>query len=199
MHALIVVSHPNPKSLSHSVAARIGEGVLLSNTDNSFEIADLAAEGFDPRFTMADIAVHLKEAPPTKDILAEQARIDRADALALVYPIYWWSMPGLLKGWIDRVFANGWAYDENSVTGVEKKLQRLRVHLVALGAADQRTYERRGYLGAMKTQIDHGIFDYCGAPVITSELLLESQTSPIDFHLDAAHAIGRTLFSAPKG
>jgi putative NADPH-quinone reductase len=48
-------------------------------------------------------------ATPPADVLAEQARIDRADALVLVFPIYWWSLPGLLKGWIDRVFVNGWA------------------------------------------------------------------------------------------
>src|SRR5688572_9025064 len=99
MHALIVISHPEPASLTHGVAAHVAEGVSLSG--NSFEIADLAAEAFDPRFTAADLAVHRRKAPPPADVAAEQARLDRADALVLVYPVYWWSMPGLLKGWID--------------------------------------------------------------------------------------------------
>ena len=198
MHALIVVAHPNPKSLSHSVAAHVAEGVSQADPGNSFEIADLAAEAFDPRFTATDIAVHLREAPPSADVAAEQARIDRADALVLVYPVYWWSMPGLLKGWIDRVFANGWAYDEGADTKLVKKLRHLRVHLVAIGGADLRTYARHGYFGAMKTQIDHGIFDYCGASVVTSELLLESEMQDPTSHLDAARAIGRTLFTPSK-
>ena len=46
-------------------------------------------------------------------------------------------MPGLLKGWVDRVFSNGWAYEETADGDVVKKLGRLRVHLVALGAASQ--------------------------------------------------------------
>lgn len=196
MHTLIVIAHPNPKSLSHSVAAHVAEGVSLSDPGNSFEIADLAAEAFDPRFTADDVAVHRREAPPPADVAAEQARIDRADALVLVYPVYWWSMPGLLKGWIDRVFANGWAYDEGPDFKLVKKLHCLQVHLVGIGGADAGTYTRHGYFGAMKTQIDHGIFDYCGARVVTSELLLGSETQDPNPHLEAARAIGRNLFHA---
>jgi NAD(P)H dehydrogenase (quinone) len=195
MHALIVVAHPDPKSLSHSVTAQVATGVALSGDGHSFEIADLAAEGFDPRFTATDLAVHRRDVPAPADVAAEQARIDRADALVLVYPLYWWSMPGLLKGWIDRVFANGWAYDYSPDSGVVKKLRSLRVHLVAIGGADLRTYARHGYFGAMKTQIDHGIFDYCGARVMTSELLLESEAPDLNSHLMAAREIGRRLFT----
>ncbi|MEZ0472376.1 NAD(P)H-dependent oxidoreductase [Luteimonas salinilitoris] len=198
MHALIVVAHPEPASLSHGIAAQIAEGVSLSGPGHSYEIADLAAEGFDPRFTAADLAVHRSQALPPADVAAEQARIDRADALVLVYPVYWWSMPGLLKGWIDRVFANGWAFDFGPETGLVKKLRHLRVDLVAIAGADARTYARHGYSGAMKTQIDHGIFDYCGACVATSELLLESETQDPRAHLDAARTIGRRLFNAPR-
>lgn len=107
-------------------------------------------------------------------------------------------MPGLLEGWIDRVFANGWAYDYSLKTGVVKKLRHLRVHLVAIGGADLRTYARHGYFGAMKTQIDHGIFDYCGACVMTSELLLESETQDPASHLDPARAFGRNVFNVSK-
>lgn len=129
-------------------------------------------------------------------MLAEQARIDRADALVLVYPVYWWSMPALLKGWIDRVFANGWAFDFNlEANRFEKKLGHLRVHLLGVGGADAGTYGRHGYETAMKTQIDHGIFDYCGARVLTSELLLESESQDPGLHLRTARAIGRGLFT----
>jgi NAD(P)H dehydrogenase (quinone) len=37
------------------------------------------------------------------DILREQQRVERADMLVFVFPVYWWSVPGLLKGWFDRV------------------------------------------------------------------------------------------------
>ncbi|AZC56608.1 MULTISPECIES: NAD(P)H-dependent oxidoreductase [Pseudomonas] len=193
MHALIVVAHHDARSLSHSLAAQVAEGLGPSH---SFEIADLFAEAFDPRFNAADHAVHRRQEQPPADVLAEQARIDRADALVLVYPVYWWSMPALLKGWIDRVFANGWAFDFSlEENRTEKKLGHLRVHLLGVGGADAGTYGRHGYEAAMKAQIDHGIFDYCGARVLTSELLLESESQDPALHLRTARSIGRDLFS----
>ena len=196
MHALIVVAHPDQASLTHAVAGQVAEGIAASGPRHSFEIADLAAEGFDPRFTQADVALALKEAKPLVDVAAEHERIDRADALVLVYPVYWWSFPGLLKGWIDRVFTQGWAYEDEGGGKLIKKMQRLQVHLIALGGADHRTYARHGYFGAMKTQIDHGIFGYCGAPVVTSELLLPSEAGFPAAHLDTARAIGARIFAS---
>lgn len=193
-HALIVVAHPDAQSFTHAVAAQVGESLVQSGAGRSFEIADLAAEGFDPRFTATDNAIFHKRTPLSADIAAEQARIDRADALVLVYPVYWWSMPALLKGWIDRVFSNGWAYEEDENLKVTKRLGRLDVHLLAVGGSDLRTYARHGYFGAMKTQIDHGIFEYCGARVLTSELLAGSQTQDGAANLETARAVGRKLF-----
>jgi NAD(P)H dehydrogenase (quinone) len=196
MHALIVVSHPHTQSLIHSVAARVAEGVVASDGEHTFEIADLMAEGFDPRFTKIDVDIaNLRETTVPHDVATEQARIERADALVLVYPVYWWSMPGLLKGWIDRVFTNGWAYDDSPETGLVKKLAHLPVHLIAIGGADMRTYGRHGYFGAMKLQIDHGIFNYCGASVVTSELFVPATSDVATEHLEAAMVIGRRIFS----
>ena len=193
MHATIVVAHPHSGSLTQAIARKVSEGLVAACDRHSFEIVDLMAEGFDPRFTARDAAVLLREAAPSPEVVAEQARLDRSDALVLVYPVYWWSMPALMKGWIDRVFSNGWAYDDTG-TGIVKKLGRLPVHLIAIGGADRRTYDRHGYAQAMKAQIEHGIFDYCGAPVLTSELLHLSDEGAPEALLDRALAIGRGVF-----
>lgn len=191
MHALIVVSHPEPESLTHALAAELAQGITADASQNTFEIADLAAEGFDPRYQLTDLALSRNQAPAPAEIVAEQARIDRADALALVYPVYWWSFAALLKGWIDRVFTNGWAYDETE----DGLLQRLPVHLLAIGASGRRTYDKHGYDAAMRTQIDHGIFGYCSARVVTSELLcIPDEGFPQSF-FDTARRIGQDLFS----
>ena len=194
MHALIVVSHPLSTSLTHSVAAAIAQGVAESGSHHSAEIADLTREGFSPVFAEPDIAAFRQTGATPSDAIAEQARIDNAAALVLVFPIYWWSMPGLLKGWIDRVFSNGWAYEETADGNVVKKLGRLRVHLVALGAASQQTYDKHGFTDAFNAQIVHGIFDYCGATVASSQMLLLPDLQTAEAHLEAGRQLGRKMF-----
>lgn len=196
MHSLIVVAHPNPNSLTHAIAQRVAAGITSANPHHTFELADLAEEGFDPRFNQADQALFTKQATAPADVAAEQQRLDRADALVIVYPIYWWSFPALLKGWIDRVFAQGWAYEDSDNGKVVKKLQRLQVHLVAIGGADEGTFTRHGYAPAMKTQIDHGIFDYCGASVRSSSVLLASDAGYPAAHLETAQKIGAGVFAS---
>ncbi len=192
MHGLIVVSHPLPGSLTGAVARQVAAG--LEQAGHSFELADLAAEGFDPRFNPNDVAVHLRQTVVDPAVAAEQARVERADALVLVYPVYWWSFPALLKGWIDRVFVNGWAYEETPDGTVVRKLGHLPIHLVAIGGADLRTYARHGYFGAMRTQIEHGIFGYCGAPVRRSELLVPGEARDAAEMVAAAERVGRAIF-----
>lgn len=113
--------------------------------------------------------VHRTRATPPADVLAEQARID-------------------------RVFINGWAIDYGPDTPVVKKLRHLQVHLLAVGAADEGAFDRHGYANAMRTQIDYGIFDYCGAKVVTSALLLESESGGAQAHLQKARGVGQGLF-----
>lgn len=193
MHALFVVAHADQQSFTHAVTAEVAKG--LADSGHSFEIADLSEQGFDPRFGTADLAKFRNQGEVPDDVRFEQLRIERADALVLVYPIYWWSFPALLKGWIDRVFTNGWAYEERSDGSLDKKLGDLQVHLLAIGGANLRTFARHGYFGAMRTQIDHGIFDYVGAAVRTSELLLPAEAGFPEAHLHKAQDIGRRVFA----
>ncbi|CAH2604585.1 NAD(P)H oxidoreductase YRKL / Flavodoxin 2 [Rhodovastum atsumiense] len=199
MHALVVTAHPDAASFTHAVARQVIAGIE-AHPGHTTEMADLAAEGFDPRFTVADIALFNRRGAADAGVLAEQRRIDRADLLVLVYPIYWWSMPGLLKGWIDRVFTQGWAYDDQPEGTTVKRLGRLAVQLVGIGGADQGTFARHGYADAMRTQIDHGIFGYCGAPVVGSDVLLHADAPSREKVLHQAFNIGsRLAAAAPHG
>lgn len=195
MHALIVVSHPLTSSLTHRAAQAVAAGITGETPENSVEFADLAQEGFNPLFSAADHAAFSEGAPLPADVLAEQARIARADALVLVFPIYWWTMPGLLKGWIDRVFSNGWAYEEGANGKVSGKLGHLPVHLLALGGSDMKTFEKHGYAQAWNTQIAHGIFDYCGAPVRTNATLMLPDFGTPEALLNEAQKIGERIIT----
>lgn len=190
-HSLVVMAHPAAASLTRAVTLAIVQE--LQAIGHTTQEADLAGEGFNPIFGPADHASYAAGRPTPNDVLREQRRIDQADHLILVYPVYWWSMPALLKGWIDRVFISGWAFDEDVEHGIVKRLGHLKVHLVALGGADRATYARHGYGQAMQTQIEHGIFDFCGAPVITSQLITTNDPDAPTLPLEAARYISRCL------
>lgn len=198
MHALIVVSHPLTDSLTQQVAEAVAQGITQASRENSSEIASLTQEGFNPVFNAGDHTAFTNGAPLPADVLKEQARIEKADALVLVFPIYWWAMPGLLKGWIDRVFSNGWAYEEGANGKVSGKLGHLPVHLVALGGSDMKTFDKHGYAQSWKTQIAHGIFDYCGAPVRTNATLMLPDFGTPQALLQEVLKLSEQIFPRPQ-
>lgn len=159
MKTLIVTAHPDGTSLTASLAAALADALAPEEV----EVIDLDAEGFDPRFRAEDRAAYRGESEPPADVRSYQRRLDQADQLILVFPVYWWSMPALMKGWIDRVFINGWAFDIVPDEGTRRRLGDLTVHLLLVAGDAAGTYDRHGYEHAILTQIVHGVIDYCGA------------------------------------
>lgn len=172
-NALVVMSNPAESSLTREISTAI-IGTWRAQGYHA-DMVDLFAEGFDPVFGPADHAAFIGTDEMPDAVRAEQRRIDRADHLILVYPVYWWAMPALLKGWIDRVFVAGWAFDEDGKGRITKKLGRLKVSLIAIAAASDAIYTKRGYRDAMQVQIETGIFDFCGASVVSSKLVTPDQ------------------------
>ena len=158
MHVLTVLDHPNPASFSAAVAQKFMEGAQAAG--HSVELADLHAEGFDPRWSMQDIAADENGSAPA-DVLKEQTRIARADAICMVFPLFWWGMPSMTKGWVDRVWTWGWAYDQ--LDDPEQSLQRTRsgVLLIPAGARSDEMKDA-GYLAALETAWVDGTFGYFG-------------------------------------
>ncbi|TRW80287.1 flavodoxin family protein [Mycolicibacterium sp. 018/SC-01/001] len=191
-HTLVVVAHPDPTSLCHHVANAVAAAAAHSG---SAEIADLAWEGFDPRWTAADRAAYQGTAPVPVDVVAEQVRVTKATHLVLVFPVYWWSMPALLKGWIDRVFVSGWAFGYTSAGDVEPALQWLTIHVLPVAASSAGVYDRHGYEKAMRAQIEHGLIDFCGAVRGAMAFIHDSEDLPDSTRAVAAavDAIGAAL------
>lgn len=197
MKVLSVVCHPEPSSLTWSVHAAFREAMLAAAPDTELDLIDPHGDDFQPGFTTADLAAVRFEGPLDDQILDYQRRVNAADALLLVTPIYWWSVPAMLKGWFDRVFTNGWAY-ELTEAGVRGSLQDRPVQLLALGATDAEAYERHGYESAFHTQIDYGVFSYCGLTQIDTQVffsVIDPEFGGVDprVHLDRAAELGRSF------
>lgn len=188
MHVLTVLDHPDPNALSAAAARAFMAGVERSG--HTTELADLHAEGFDPRWTMADAEADGPETCPP-DVRREQARIGRADAICLVFPYFWWGMPAMTKGWVDRVWSWGWAYDQ--LADRDLSLQRPRpCQLLIPAGARSDEIERDGYAEAMHTIWTKGTGGYFGLTPRRIEFLCGSTGSEPRRKalLDTCHKIG---------
>ncbi len=84
MPTLIVTAHPDPDSLTHTAAQQLRERLEAEGVE--VDVAHLAQEGFDPRFSANDRADYKGGSITGPDVLAEQARLDRATDVVLVSP-----------------------------------------------------------------------------------------------------------------
>lgn len=158
--ALIVVTHPVSGSLSHTITNRIGEE--FAGRGNNVDVADLHAEGFSPAMTVHDIALYRGGGESAPEILREQKRVEKADVLVFVFPVYWWSVPSMLKGWFERVLNGGWAYRVDENGRIVGNMRDVPVLLVATAAGDESGYQRHGYSQAIQNQVVEGVFKYSG-------------------------------------
>jgi NAD(P)H dehydrogenase (quinone) len=174
---LIVHAHHEPKSFTSALARTAAE--TFTEQGHRVDFSDLYAMKFDPvsdrrNFTMVGdpnffkqqqeelyAAEHLGFAP---EIEAEMQKLERCDLLVFSFPLWWFGLPAILKGWVDRVFAYGRIYGRGR--WYDKGLGRGKraMVLVTTGGAKS-AYDRKGLhpeLDAILTPIHHGIFWFNG-------------------------------------
>ena len=198
MGTLIVTAHPDTDSLTHHAAHRLQQ--LLGDAASTF--AHLAQEGFDPRFTVQDRRDNLTRQISDPAVVAEQERVDDATDVVLVFPVYWWSMPALLKGWIDRVFITGWAFGFDESDRLVPSLGRLTMHLLPISGTAEESFARHGYAESFTTQIHHGIIDYCGIQRGATAFVYDSESgddTAVARDLDVAAGTIVRAISAGRG
>lgn len=124
MHVYIVFAHPSIKSFTWEVLNAFKCG--LQDAGHSFEIGDLYEINFQSDMDLAQYERETgmdPDAPAPDDVRLEQSKIDRADALAFVYPVWWSDCPAKLKGWFDRVLTYGYAYSYTNGQHVTSKIR----------------------------------------------------------------------------
>jgi NAD(P)H dehydrogenase (quinone) len=188
---LVVYAHPEPRSLN--AALRDLAVDALRAAGHEVEVSDLYAMGWKAvadgtDFLDRDPAARLHYGRESRrahdggtqapDIVAEQAKILRADALVLQFPLWWFAPPAILKGWIDRVFANGFAYGIGTYEGARYGLRYGEGRLVGKRALVSVTtggppthYSDRGVNGAVEDllfPLTHGTLFYAGIAVLPS-------------------------------
>jgi len=197
MHVYLIFAHPSQRSFSRQVLDAFVEG--LEEAGHSYEIADLYAMGFQAEM---DEAEYLRETsgnpglPVPLDVEHEQAKINRAQGLVFIYPLWWSDCPAKLKGWFDRVLTCGYAYfyDESGARGTRMSIEKALV-LCSAGHTVEHL-EETGVTGAMRRIMLQDRLLGVGVRQARLEILggmMPLDDTHRDQNLRKAHELGRTF------
>ncbi|MFQ3573804.1 MAG: NAD(P)H-dependent oxidoreductase [Thermodesulfovibrionales bacterium] len=163
MRQIVIYSHPNPKSFCFAIKDRIIE--TLKDLGDEVIVRDLYGMNFNPVLGKTDFeALHSNTV--LDDIKVEQELISSSDVLNFVYPIWWTSMPSMMKGYIDRVFLHGFAYRIDPDTGVVPLLRGKKTFIFNTMGTPNEIYEKNGMIKSLRMTSDTGIFEFCGIEVV---------------------------------
>ncbi|MFE3095404.1 NAD(P)H oxidoreductase [Streptomyces sp. NPDC059248] len=175
-HTLLVLAHPRADSLTARVAGRLRD--RLTEGGGTVDLLDLHREDFDPRLTPADEPDwENREKEYSPEVRAQMARVARAHDIVVVFPVWWYSVPAVLKGWIDRVWNYGFAYGRST-----PRLAGKRMIWLGLAGADADGWTRSGLDDALDLQLRVGISRFCGIDDATVRLLHGTELSGIPPH-----------------
>jgi len=185
MNCFIVYWHPEPRSFNGALLAATRD--TLTKAGHQVRVSDLHAMGFDPvsgrhNFTTVKDPDFFKQqleelhadehdgfAPA---IETELENLEWCDLLILQFPLWWFGLPAVMKGWVDRVFAMGRTYGgghfyENGV------FQGKRAMLSLTTGGPREAYEPGGFNGDMAgilRPINRGILRFVGFAVLAPQV-----------------------------
>jgi NAD(P)H dehydrogenase (quinone) len=216
MNVLLVYAHPEPTSLNGSLRdfsvqrlQAAGHTVQVSDLYAMNWKASLDADDAPPRdatkpfHASLDSKVAYAEGTQAADIAREQEKLLWADALILQFPLWWFTMPAILKGWVDRVYAYGFAYGvgehSDSRWGErygEGKMQGKRAMLMVTTGGWESHYATRGINGPMDDllfPIQHGILYYPGFEVVPPFVVYRTSRMDAARYAETCDELGRRL------
>lgn len=177
MHVFIVYAHPSKQSFSCQMKDTFIKSLIDHN--HTYELSDLYEMQFNDKLSESE---YLREAfyknTPNipEDVLLEQEKIQKADIIVFIYPVFWTECPAILTGWFQRVWTYGFAYGEQ----VTMKQLKKALFLVSMGGnLDDSIHQQQ--VKAMKTvMLDDRINDRA----IEKEMLIFEQTSREQIYSD---------------
>lgn len=216
MNVLLVFAHPEPKSLNGSLKdfmvqrmEKSGHQVQVSDLyamqwkavlDANDNIAKQEGERFDPSQNSQQAFYNNTQ---SADIACEQEKLRWANAVILQFPLWWFSMPAILKGWVERVYTYGFAYGVGEHSDKhwgnrygEGNLAGKRAMLVVTAGGWESHYDARGINGPINDilfPIQHGILFYPGFDVLPPYVIYRTGRVDEDAFAQACDELGERL------
>ncbi|MCQ4631581.1 NAD(P)H-dependent oxidoreductase [Shinella sp. CPCC 100929] len=126
MRILLLLAHPLEESFAGSVAETVRRKLVANG--HTVDLLDLYREDFDPRLTPSERARFFEPSYDPSEAEPFVSRLKAADGLVLVFPQWWFNFPAILKGFFDRVFAPGVAYENDPAGGrIQPRLDNIHL------------------------------------------------------------------------
>jgi putative NADPH-quinone reductase len=109
VRVLVIYCHPVAESFAAAAHATVLEALAAGG--HAVTDVDLYAEGFDPVMSRQDRLDYQNTARNVRPVRKYDEQLATAEAIVLVYPAWWYGMPAMLKGYFDRVWLPGVAFD----------------------------------------------------------------------------------------
>jgi len=185
----ILIVHANPEPHSFTAALKDHADAVLTRLGHLVTVSDLHSLDFDPvsrkedftvladpahfRYNKEQAAAMAQGTPAQKfagfapALADELAKVDAADLIIVTAPVWWYALPAIAKGWIDKVLAQGFAYDHHH-TFDKGLLRGKKILLAVTTGGPEAAYVPGGYgtLEANFFPVHHGTFWYCGLTVL---------------------------------
>jgi len=162
MNQVIILAHPKQDSFSASITEQLQKEMIKQG--DQVKIRDLYKMKFSPVLNEGELAYN-KEGETCPDIAVEQNYLYWADEITVIYPLWWNAFPAILKGYIDRVFTNGFAF-RITEKGPEGLLKGKKVKLITTAGMTEESLRNSGVYESLKVTQDEGVFEFCGMEVL---------------------------------
>lgn len=181
MQVLIIHAHPEKQSFCSSLARHAKE--QLTQQGHTVQTSDLYAMGFNPVGGENDFSarsnpdyfkyqveqVHAYEHDHFRpDVKTEMDKLLNCDLLIFNFPLWWFGLPAILKGWVDRVFAMGFAYGNGKGVYENGTFSDKTAFLCFTTGGPEIAYNggKNGGLDSILFPIHHGMFYFTGMTVL---------------------------------
>ena len=163
MKISVILAHPDRSSFNHAIAQTVVE--QLENNGHGVFFHDLYGEDFDPLL----IGKEIPQDASLPRIIGEHCKeIREAEGIIIVHPNWWGQPPAILKGWIDRVFRPGIAYEfleGDSGEGIPAGLLRAKAAVVINTSNTEPEREKSVFGDPLETIWKNCVFGLCGVDV----------------------------------
>ncbi|CCD22545.1 NAD(P)H-dependent oxidoreductase NDAI_0A03880 [Naumovozyma dairenensis CBS 421] len=203
---LIIFAHPDRRSLNGSLLDATVK--RLESQGREVKVSDLYGMNWKSEITEDDFpethekGTRLKVVSEslnafqhhklTPDVVAEQEKLKWADLVIFQFPLWWFSLPAILKGWVERVFSAGLAYCLPERYGNGAFAGKKAMVMVSTGGSDTH-YSATGVNGPIDDilfPIQHGMMFYTGMSVLppfvtyAADFLADDKLDSVLEHLD---------------